>query len=137
MTFGVPGLVAPDLLTAPRVHRRADQAFEGGGSLKFVTGDLTHRDVCPGPFDVVVERRTVQLFQGDEQAEALDCLVARLGSPATLVSQEHSGWWKPHEPRTHFAEDWCRARGFALDSVGDLMRNEAAPRLAILRFTSG
>jgi hypothetical protein len=137
VTFGAPGRIEPDQFRLPRLHRPPDQPFEGGGSLAFVTGDLTDPDVCPGPFDVVIERRTVQLFEGAAQIEALERLVARLGDRAILVSQQHSGGWRPHEPRTHFAKAWLRARGFVLRSAASPGKTETSHRLAILEFTSG
>lgn len=137
VTFGPPGTIAPDVIALPCVHRLPDQPYQGGGSLAFVTGDLTDRVICPGPFDAVIERRTVQLFEGAAQTEALECLVTRLRVPGTLVSHQHSGWWKPGEPRIHFAEAWLRARGFVLHSPADGPSTADRPRLALLIFTSG
>ncbi len=49
-----------------------------GGSVEFVVGDLLDITVCPGPFDVVIERRTVQVFEEQERAAALLALSKRL-----------------------------------------------------------
>jgi hypothetical protein len=133
-TFGSPEPIDPEL--CPPIHRSADHPNRGGGSVSFVTGDLMDSEVCPGPFDVVIERRTVQLFPEAERPAALERLVARLADHGTFVSHEHKGCWRFGEPRTHFAERWLADRGFALEP-----RNPESPdaeaRLARLAFTSG
>ena len=63
-------------LVAPPLHRP-------GGHVEFVAGDLRDRAVCPGPFDVVVERRAVQHFAESDRASALAALAARLRDPGT------------------------------------------------------
>jgi len=118
----------------PPMHHTEDFRPRGGGSLTHVTGDLMREDLCPGPYDVVIERRTVQLFPSAEQPTALDRLAARLAPGGLFVSHQHSGGWQPEDPRTHFAADWAAARGFATDD-----RQAAGPegRRAQLVFTSG
>jgi hypothetical protein len=69
-----------------------------GGSIAGVIGDLIDPAVCPGPFDVVIERRTVQLFRDDEEKHAaMDRLAARLGDRGLLVGHQHSGGRKSRE----------------------------------------
>jgi hypothetical protein len=85
----------------PRIHRNDNVSHRGGGSLSFVTGDLMNADLCRGPFDVVVERRTVQLFPEPERIGALQQLVTRLGRRGVFVSQQHFGWWKAGQPINH------------------------------------
>ncbi len=41
--------------------------LRAGGRLRFVVGDLIDPGVCPGPFDVIIERRTLQLFSDEER----------------------------------------------------------------------
>ena len=103
------------------------------GSLSYVTGDLSDPAVCPGPFDVVIERRTVQLFPAGERDAAMDRLAARVGSKALLISHQHKGAWKPGEPRDHFAEKWLERSDFVRDHA-DV---RYAPRVARLWFTTG
>jgi hypothetical protein len=52
---------------SPKLHRP-------GGRVEFVAGDLLDITVCPGPFDVVIERRTVQWFaeHGIEKGDIQD-----------------------------------------------------------------
>jgi hypothetical protein len=121
----------------PAMHRSAHYAPKGGGVLAFVTGDLMDPNVCPGPFDVVIERRTVQLFPKHEQISALDHLIGRLAERGVFVSQEHQGRWRPGEPRAHHAEAWLRSRGFVLRSEADGNRLDSAKRLASLMFSTG
>jgi hypothetical protein len=96
----------------PSMHRAEGRSLRGGGSLTYFTGDLIAAEHCPGPFDVVIERRTVQLFPESERPAALDRLAARLTPQGLLISHQHRGAWKPPEPRTHFAEQWMSDRGF-------------------------
>jgi len=135
VTVACDGPIDPEL--CPPMHRSADQAPKGGGALAFVTGDLIDPDVCPGPFDVVIERRTVQLFPQHEHTTALHRLSERLAERGVFVSQEHQGGWRPGEPRTHHAEAWLKSRGFVLESEAKGDQRDSAPRLAYLMFTSG
>lgn len=106
-----------------------------GGRIEYVTGDLTDRTVCPGPFDVIVERRTVQLF-GDAKGQALDALAARLATPGILLSHCHDGAWKPPQPRVHPNEQWFRERGWTIWPAGGTSAG-FADRVAWLVFTTG
>ena len=135
MTFGPPGLIDPAL--CPHMHRSADHPHAGGGSVSFITGDLTNPDVCPGPFDVVIERRTLQLFPEVERIAALDRLVARLADRGVFVSHQHARGWRPGEARTHHAAAWLESRGFALRSGTAPGESASAARLAYLMFSSG
>jgi hypothetical protein len=133
-TFGPPDPIDPAM--CPPIHKSPEYPNRGGGSLSVVTGDLMNPELCPGPFDVVVERRTVQLFPRTERPAALERLVARLADRGAFVSHEHQGGWRPGASRTHFAEAWLTERGFALDGWGSEMP-AAEGRIARLVFTSG
>jgi hypothetical protein len=135
VTFGCSGPIDPDL--CPAMHRSADHTNRGGGSLSFVTGDLMSPDVCPGPFDVVIERRTVQLFPQHERIAAIERLVGRLAERGVLVSHEHQGGWRPGEARTHHAERWLKSQGFVLRAEAESDQYDSAPRLACLMFSTG
>jgi hypothetical protein len=133
VTFGPSVLVDPE--ACPPMHRSAGHPPRGGGSLSFVVGNLMNPAVCSGPFDVVIERRTLQLFQGADKTTALDRLVARLGDQGTFVSQEHQGAWRPCDVRMHYAEARLKALGFVIGS--HRTRDKAAARLAYLMFSTG
>lgn len=81
-----------------------------GGFVQFVVGDLFDVSACPGPFDAIIERRTVQLFDDADRARALESLVGRLGAGGIVFSQCHDGWSRPPAKPVHAAEAWFRAR---------------------------
>jgi len=120
--------------SVPPIHKSDTTSPIGGGSLRCVTGDLFDVSACPGPFDVVIERRTVQLLPNHEQAQALERLAARLGPRGALVSHQHSGAWRPDDPRDHFASEWTKQHGFVSHGAP---RALSADRLAWLWFTTG
>jgi hypothetical protein len=134
VVFSATSTIDPEL--CPPIHRSADYPPRGGGSLLYVTGDLMDPQVFPGPFDAVVERRTLQLFPATERLAALDRLVKRLSNRGVFVSQQHVGCWKPGDDRTHYAESWLTSRGFVIASR-KAPRESGAARLACLTFSSG
>jgi hypothetical protein len=82
------------------------------GQLRFVVGDLCDGTVCPGPFDVVIERRTLQLFPKREQLAALDAVAHRVASPGIFFSHCHDGGWRPPAPPRHATEAWFGKKGW-------------------------
>lgn len=135
VAFDAGGSIDPEL--CPPMHRSADYSPRGGGSLSFVTGDLMDPQESTGPFDVVVERRTLQLFPEADRLVALDRLVARLSNRGVFVSQQHEGKLKPGDDRTHYAEAWLASRGFVIESGTTSRDSSVAERLACLMFSSG
>lgn len=135
VTFDAPGSIDPGL--CPPMHRSAAYPPRGGGSLSFATGDLLDPEACPGPFDVVIERRTVQLLPEADRLLALDRLVARLPNRGVFVSHQHAGGWKPGDDRTHYAKAWLSSRGFVMHSGTTIRQSGEAARLAWLMFSTG
>jgi hypothetical protein len=133
--FSDSGPIAAEL--CPPVHRSATHSPVGGGSLTLVAGDFTDAAVCPGPFDVVIERRAVQLFPEDQQEPAIERLIARLGEPGLFVSHLHDGCGGPHGHRPHHAENCVRSHGFVEDYKCDQEAKRSAPRLARLVLSTG
>jgi hypothetical protein len=76
------------------------------GRVQFVVGDLCDPACCPGPYDVVIERKTLQLYPPEQRAAALHAVAHRLGSRGVFFSHSHNGRWKHSEPRIHAHEDW-------------------------------
>ena len=107
-------------LVAPPLHRP-------GGRVEFVAGDLRDRTACPGPFDVVIERRAVQHLDESDRADALEALAGRLCDPGILLSEcfddpfpSDLGWSQHRSGYFHASEPWCRARGWSIwDGVLD------------------
>ena len=79
--------------------------------VRFVAGDLLDASVCPGPFDVVLERRTLQLYPDEDRPAAMRALAARVATPGIFFSHSHrnlaSGVWPANDPSAWFhAEQW-------------------------------
>lgn len=134
-TVETDGPIDPQL--CPRMHQGGEECPKGGGSLSFVVGDLIDPTISPGPFDVVIERRTVQLFPPAERLEALERLVGRLAASGVFVSQEHQGAWRPGDSDSHYAKDWLKSRGFVVLPDARLLTSTAVPRLALLVLSTG
>ena len=132
--FGDSGPIPAEL--CPKIHQTASHRPQAGGTLTFVTGDLVAPDICPGPFDVVIERRTVQLFPEEERSHALTRLVSRLAERGVFVSHHHDGRAGPGSAR-HYAREWVKSNGFVLDYEVDAETCRSAARLACLRLSTG
>ncbi len=91
-----------------------------------VTGDLLDPTVCPGPFDVVIERRTLQLFDDGARERALEAVTSRVATPGLFVTHAHLGGWRPGMPRTHPAEKWLRKSGWPSWVPGTVLHGRAA-----------
>lgn len=97
------------------------------GNLKFVAGNLCDAECCPGPYDVVIERLTLQLYSAEYQHRAIQAVANRLASPGIFFSQYHSGRWKPPAPLVHANEWWFRMEGWPIWPSGkDLLTTQVA-----------
>lgn len=133
--FDSGSAIDPEL--CPPMHRSAEYPPVGGGSLRVVSGDLGDPDVYPGPFDVVIERRTLQLFPEAERLTSLDRLIARLSDRGVFVSHEHQGNWRPGDDRSHYARSWLASRGFVFGPEEAAHQSGATARMARLTFSTG
>ena len=61
-----------------------------GGSVKFVVGDVFDPTVCPGPYDVIIERLTMQNYPEQDQPRFLETISARLNPEGIFYSHAHS-----------------------------------------------
>lgn len=84
------------------------------GSLKFVSGNLCDGECCPGPYDVIIERKTLQLYSDEYKPRAIEAVANRLASPGIFFSQSHDGWWKPPAPPVHAIEWWFEVAGWPI-----------------------
>jgi SAM-dependent methyltransferase len=89
-----------------------------GGRVDFVVGTFLDSTVCPGPFDVIIERRTAQLFFGRDIGSVLGTLAQRLGQDGIFLSHCHDAAWKPPASPRHFTESWFRENGWTIWSRG-------------------
>jgi hypothetical protein len=103
------------------------------GHLQFVVGDLRDAGCCPGPYDVVIDRKTLQLYPEAERPNAMQAVANRLGSPGIFFSHGHDGGWKPPQPRIHALESWFRAEGWTIWRDDDPLKE----RVAWLLMTTG
>jgi SAM-dependent methyltransferase len=113
----------------------AEVVRRDGGTLEHVVGDMFDRSRCPGPFDVVISRRTLQYYPGKMLLAALAALLGRLADPGVLVIHTHNAY-----PVAHELEPWLRGLGFVveyLDQGSDLRAVDLGRRYAGLVASSG
>lgn len=84
-----------------------------GGAVQFVPGDLRDPACCLGPFDVILERKTLQLFPDEERPAAIQAVVDRLASRGLFFSHCHDGRWRPGRERVHRVGAWFESRGWS------------------------
>jgi SAM-dependent methyltransferase len=97
------------------------QMSRPGGRVQFVVGDLLDPAVCPGPFDVVIERRTVQVLAEHLRGDALSALSRRLGEPGIFLSLclddpfAHDLGWSQHKSGLfHASQSWFEERDWGI-----------------------
>jgi hypothetical protein len=83
-----------------------------GGSVDFVVGNFLDPSVCSGPFDVIIERRTAQLFVTRDLDGVMSCLSNRLNENCIFFSHCHDACWEPPADPVHYAESWFRDNGW-------------------------
>ena len=105
-----------------------------GGTSMFLIGDILDTSVCPGPFDAIIERRTLQVFSSEERGIALDMLASRLKPDGLFLSHCHDGGWKPPDEPVHQVENFFRDRGW---TISRSERPSHAGRVAWLEMSTG
>lgn len=85
-----------------------------GGHVEFVVGNFLDLTVCPGPFDVIIERRTAQIFFNHGIGPVLCALAKRLSQDGIFVSHCHDTTWRPPAKIRHYAESWFRDNGWTV-----------------------
>jgi hypothetical protein len=85
-----------------------------GGAVEYVVGSILDPSLCPGPFDVVIERRTLQIFSSDERQQAVQALARRLGGQGLFVSHCHDAAWRPPAKPLHATESIFRTLGWPI-----------------------
>ena len=120
-------VVAMDLsTTAMEIARRVpftdddvqsfyDPKFQrSGGMVDFVVGNFLDPKVCPGPFDVIIERRTAHLYVSSDLDRAMTELTNRLSDNGIFFSHCHDACWKPPAEPTHYARSWFKENGWSM-----------------------
>jgi hypothetical protein len=82
------------------------------GRLDFVVGNLANPACCPGPYDVVIDRKTLQLWPDADRPMAIQAVANRLASRGIFFSQSHDGGWKPPSSPLHALEPWFVTQGW-------------------------
>jgi hypothetical protein len=102
------------------------------GHLEFVVGNLCDPVCCPGPYDVVIDRKTLQLWPEPDRSMAVQALANRLASRGIFFSHSHDGGSKPPAPPRHVVEPWF------LEQRWDFWRGDTlSGRVAWLLTTTG
>jgi hypothetical protein len=81
----------------------------------YVTGSLFDPTVCAGPYDVILTRRTLQLFSPERMVEAGLALLDRLTPTGVIVHHTHNAY-RSEEPLA----DALQAQGVAIADRGDV-----------------
>lgn len=95
-------------------HFCGSRADRTGGHVDFVVGSLLDMTLCPGPFDVIIERRTVQRFEENDQSAALRALAGRLGAIGILLSHCNDSFPTKKRGLFHASEAWFRERRWTI-----------------------
>jgi hypothetical protein len=106
-----------------------------GGTVEYATGNILDPTAYPGPFDVIIERRTLQLFPPQQRVRALGALAARLAADGVLVSHCHDRGWRPGAKSFHAVEAKFRQLGWTVTTVRPVERFKA--RFAWLVVSTG
>lgn len=63
-----------------------------GGTINYIVGDFTDRSICPGPYDVIITRRTLQYFTRSNFLGVLDLLIEKLTDEGIFVNHTHNAY---------------------------------------------
>jgi len=123
-------------LAASDVQRFFDPSMvRPGGHVDFVVGDIRESAICPGPFDVIIERCTAQLYSTRGVDTILSKLKERLDSNGILCSHSHDGAWNPPAAPRHFTRSWFEQNEWTIWN-GDSARKPPG-RVACLFSSTG
>ena len=84
----------------------AREMRRSGGIADFVVGDILDPAICPGPFDVIIERRTAQNYFSHNMDAILFALAERVGPNGIILSHCHDGGWRPPAEPRHVTASW-------------------------------
>jgi SAM-dependent methyltransferase len=95
------------------------------GQVEFVVGDLCNAALCPGPYDVVIERKTLQLYPDEQLPAAAKAVADRLASRGVFFSHCHDGGGRKGEGR-HRVKPWFVAEGWKFRSGETPLQGQVA-----------
>jgi hypothetical protein len=95
-----------------------EQSHKAGGNVAYVVGDLFDPAIAPGPFDVIIERRTLQNYVEPAFSQLLAALIARLSPEGIFLTHCHDSRWRPPAQPRHVTSSWWLAQGGVLWSGG-------------------
>ena len=85
-----------------------------GGNVEYVVGNILDSSVCPGPFDVIIERSTAQNYLTHGQPALMMALSERLSQNGIFFSHSHDGSWNPDREIRYFTADWFAFNGWTI-----------------------
>jgi hypothetical protein len=86
-----------------------------GGTVEFVVGNALDPAICPGPYDVIIERRTAQNYVAtNSMPQFLAAVAGRLAARGLFVSHFHDGAWRPGKSVRHLPGEWFEKNGWPI-----------------------
>jgi 2-polyprenyl-3-methyl-5-hydroxy-6-metoxy-1,4-benzoquinol methylase len=86
--------------------------LRSGGSVEFTVGNIFDSQVCQGPFDVIIERLTSQIFAKKDRDVFLGSLASRLAPEGIFLSHSHDAAWRPGRDIRQPAKEWFQSDGW-------------------------
>ena len=106
-----------------------------GGSIQFLEGDLFNANQCPGPYDIVIERRTIQDYPPEKHCVAVNCIISRLAKRGIVVCHCHDATWRPGKKPKHATRSELEKLGIQFWNCEELQNLDG--QLAIAVSTTG
>lgn len=63
-----------------------------GGKINYIVGDFTDKSICPGSYDVIITRRTLQYFTRNNFFRTLNTLIEKLNEGGMFVNHTHNAY---------------------------------------------
>lgn len=99
-------------------HYIDDSMRRPGGHVDFVVGDIRDSAICRGPFDLIIERCTAQLYANRGLDTLINKLAERLDSNGILFSHCHDRAWRPPAEPRHPTRSWFEQNGWTIWNSG-------------------
>lgn len=63
-----------------------------GGKINYIIGDFTDKSICPGGYDVIITRRTLQYFTRNDFFGVLNILIEKLNDGGIFINHTHNAY---------------------------------------------